>query len=216
MLTENIKIKVKMDVPYKSSKVKSNYMLLKRYFDLFLIFISFPVILIIFVFFAFILFFHFNGKIFFTQKRIGFKGKPFIIYKFKTMTDSDVDGKENIHHCSNRETKFGTFLRIHRIDEIPQIINVIKGDMSLVGPRPEAYYHYEYFSEIIESYKHRKCVPPGLTGLAQISYPYTDTIEGTVGKLTYDFEYISNFSFKSDLIIIIRTFIQIFTGKSPK
>jgi lipopolysaccharide/colanic/teichoic acid biosynthesis glycosyltransferase len=128
------------------------------------------------------------------------------------MKDELSENEDYFHHSTARETKLGAFLRKHRIDEIPQLLNVFKGEMSIIGPRPEAYYHFQYFSERIEFYQLRKCVPQGLTGLAQISYPYTDTLEGTIEKLKYDFYYISNLSFKNDLIILFRTINHILIG----
>jgi lipopolysaccharide/colanic/teichoic acid biosynthesis glycosyltransferase len=213
MLTEKSSIVINKAQMHYYPTPETNYLIIRRYIDLAVIILLLPIELPVFSVFTIILFFHFKGQVFFTQKRAGYQGKPFIMYKFKTMLDCSDINENYLHHNYERETKFGSFLRKHRIDEIPQLLNVIKGEMSLIGPRPEAYYHYEYFSDKIDGYWLRKSVPQGLTGLAQISYPYTDTLEGTIEKLNYDFLYIRDLSLKTDIMIAFRTLVQLLTGK---
>ena len=194
--------------------LKSNYLFIRRYLDLILIIMSIPIVIPLFIFVAIILLFHFRGNIFYTQKRAGYLGEPFTMYKFRTMIDCSSEDENFLVPCNERVTKLCAFLRRHRIDEIPQIYNVFMGDMSLIGPRPEVYFHYEYFSEKIQSYKLRKIIPQGISGWAQVNYPHTFTLDETIEKLNYDLIYIKNLSFKLDLIIAFKTIIQMFTGKN--
>ncbi len=110
-------------------------------------------------------------------------------------------------HPVDNVTKFGNFLRKHRLDEIPQLINVLKGDMSLIGPRPEIFELYLYFSNSIPYYYQRKLVLPGCTGWAQINLPHSLDLDSTKEKLDYDLQYLNNISIKIDLKILFRTFI---------
>jgi lipopolysaccharide/colanic/teichoic acid biosynthesis glycosyltransferase len=111
-----------------------------------------------------------------------------------------------------RVTRIGRFLRKWRIDEIPQLINVLKGDMSLVGPRPERPEFIATLAEAIPFYKERLLVPPGITGWAQVKFPYASSIVGARRKLQYDLYYIKNMSFFLDCLILLRTFKTIIVG----
>lgn len=111
-----------------------------------------------------------------------------------------------------RITKIGKFLRKWRLDEIPQLLNVIKGEMSLVGPRPERHVFIREFEEKIPFYTQRLAVRPGLTGWAQVKYPYASSIEQTEEKLQYDLYYIKNMSFMLDFVVLLKTIKVIFFG----
>ena len=146
-----------------------------------------------------------KGPVFFRQTRAGQNNKPFKILKFRTMTIADKDfapTKEN----DARVTRFGSFLRKSRIDEIPQAINILKGEMSFVGPRPERPEYIEGLKTAIPFYKERMLVKPGLTGWDQISGEYhSPSREDSMKKLQYDLYYIKNRSIYLDLSIILKT-----------
>jgi len=151
-----------------------------------------------------------TGPIFYSQIRTGKKGKNFSIYKFRTMvTDADKGGPNWCKQNDPRVTKFGRFLRKSHLDEVPQFWNVLKGDMSLVGPRPEQPYFVEKFKKIAPYYSRRLIVRPGITGWWQIKYEI-ETMEEIENRIKHDFYYIENMSLKLDLEIIIRTFFLIF------
>jgi sugar transferase (PEP-CTERM system associated) len=148
-----------------------------------------------------------KGPIFYRQERVGAAGKPFDMYKFRTMrVDAEsVGGPQWAALADPRVTRVGAFLRRTRIDELPQILNVLKGEMSFVGPRPERPYFVDHLAEQVPFYLERHRVRPGITGWAQINYPYGASIEDARAKLSYDLYYIKNFSFLFDLLIILST-----------
>lgn len=149
-----------------------------------------------------------KGSIFYTQKRLGKDNKEFNIIKFRTMVEN-AEGKTGPTLASDNDpriTKIGKFLRATRIDEIPQILNVIKGDMSIVGPRPERSFFIEKFKKELKSYEYRNSVKPGITGYAQIMGKYTTSVED---KLRFDLHYIRNYSIMFDILIILRTLLVI-------
>ncbi|MEK7805111.1 MAG: sugar transferase, partial [Planctomycetota bacterium] len=141
-----------------------------------------------------------RGRIFYTQERVGKDGRKFTIMKFRTMVENAESLTGAVYAADNdpRITKIGRFLRKWRLDEIPQLVNVIKGDMSLVGPRPEREVFIKEFEEKIPFYTQRLLVRPGLTGWAQVKFPYASSIEQTEEKLQYDLYYIKNMSFILD------------------
>ena len=133
-----------------------------------------------------------GGPVFYKQKRIGYKNKEFTILKFRSMrVDAEKNGAQLSTSNDQRVTKFGKFIRATRIDEIPQVINVFKGDMSLVGPRPERPEFVKGFLEENDLYKYRYNVKAGVTGLQQVSTTYHTTYDD---KLRYDLYYISNYT----------------------
>ncbi|MTJ83694.1 MAG: TIGR03013 family PEP-CTERM/XrtA system glycosyltransferase [Telmatospirillum sp.] len=147
-----------------------------------------------------------RGPLFYRQERVGMKGKPFMVLKFRSMrTDAEKDGPRWAAKNDNRVTKVGAFIRKVRIDEIPQVINVLKGDMAFVGPRPERPVFVRALAEKIPYYNERHVAKPGITGWAQINYPYGATEHDAKMKLTYDLYYIKNCSLFLDIIIIMQT-----------
>ncbi len=150
---------------------------------------------------------------FFTQKRTGFLGKTYTLIKLRTMVkNAEGNGAKWAQHSDDRITKVGSFLRKWRIDEIPQFWNVIKGDMSIVGPRPE---RPEFQEELINKIPHWNCrhlVKPGLTGWAQIKFRYTSDTESSEEKLAYDLYYIKNASILLDIQIILSTLRSVAKG----
>ncbi len=155
-----------------------------------------------------------GGPVFYAQYRIGRGNKPFLVRKLRTMIE-DAD-KNNVHWTTNKDnriTRVGKLIRKMRIDEVPQLINVLKGDMSLIGPRPEAVSLVEKYVKAIPYYSERHMVSPGITGWAQINHRYGNSIDDARQKLMYDFYYIKNRSLTLDLVILLRTIRIVLTGK---
>lgn len=148
-----------------------------------------------------------SGPVFLRQTRVGDKEKKFTLYKFRTMRADAESGTGAVWAQQNdpRVTRVGEFFRKSRIDELPQFFNVLRGDMSLVGPRPERPEFVEKLKEVIPYYSERHFVRPGVTGWAQVSYPYGASINDALEKLRYDLYYIKNVSLVFDLIIILET-----------
>jgi len=155
-----------------------------------------------------------SGRIFYTQERLGKDGKKFTIIKFRTMIENAESLTGAVYAADNdpRITKIGRFLRKWRLDEIPQLLNIIKGDMSLVGPRPERHVFIKDFEEKIPFYTQRLAVRPGLTGWAQVKYPYASSIEQTEEKLQYDLYYIKNMTFLLDCVVLFKTIKVVLFG----
>ncbi len=156
-----------------------------------------------------------KGDIFFTQERVGRNGNTFKIIKFRSMIQNAEENTGAVFAGDNdvRITGIGRFLRKWRLDEIPQLLNVIKGDMSLVGPRPERRVFIDEYEEIIPFYIERLLAPPGITGWAQVRSPYASSIEHTEEKLQYDLYYIKNMSFLLDIVVLLQTIKVILFGK---
>jgi lipopolysaccharide/colanic/teichoic acid biosynthesis glycosyltransferase len=153
------------------------------------------------------------GPIFFKQTRIGLNGKPFTCYKFRSMHIHDVTAQGVYTQDQDlRIFPFGQFMRKTRIDELPQILNIIKGEMHLIGPRAEWDILSNQYEKQIKNYNKRYLVRPGITGLAQVSYPYGRNIYDAEQKLNYDLEYIRNWSLLSELKVIFKT-VGVVLGK---
>ena len=149
-----------------------------------------------------------RGPVFFKQRRYGLDGKEFSVWKFRSMSVSqDGDNVPQATQCDARVTRIGAFIRKFSIDELPQLINVISGSMSLVGPRPHAVAHNEYYREKVHGYMARHKIRPGITGWAQVNgcRGETEVIEKMQRRLRYDLEYIQNWSIALDLRILIKT-----------
>ena len=146
------------------------------------------------------------GPIFFSQTRVGLRGKPFQVYKFRTMRqDAEKNGAQWAKKNDSRVTGIGRFMRKTRLDEIPQLWNVLKGDMGFVGPRPERPEFVQWLNDEIPFYELRHIIRPGLTGWAQVRYSYGATLEETKQKLEYDLYYVKHMSVGLDLLIIFET-----------
>ena len=157
--------------------------------------------------FVFLLNIFFNrGPLFYTQLRVGKHGKEYKIYKFRSMViDAEKTGVKMATKNDARVTKFGKILRKFRIDELPQIISVIKGDMSFIGPRPERKVFVDKLNDVTPFYNVRHLVKPGITGWAQVKYKYGENLEDSIRKLEYDLYYIKNKSVVLDFRIILKT-----------
>jgi sugar transferase (PEP-CTERM system associated) len=159
-----------------------------------------------------------RGPVFYKQERVGLNGKIFDVIKFRSMRiDAEEDGKPVWATADDdRATYFGKLIRIVRVDEIPQFWNIIKGEMSFVGPRPERPHFVEQLAHEIPYYEHRHLVAPGLTGWAQIKYSYGASIEDARRKLQYDLYYIKNQSLALDLIIVFETIKTVLFGRGGR
>ncbi len=147
-----------------------------------------------------------RGPVFYTQVRVGEFGKPFTIYKFRSMrTDAEKDGAVWARKNDDRTTRIGRFIRRTRIDELPQILNVFLGHMSFVGPRPERPVFVDDLAAQIPYYHARHSVKPGITGWAQVKFPYGASVEDAMNKLQYDLYYVKNHSLFLDLMILMQT-----------
>ncbi len=147
------------------------------------------------------------GPVFYFQKRVGKDGKEFTIYKFRTM-GMDAESKGGVAWAKEndpRVTRFGHIFRKARIDELPQLVNVLKGEMSFIGPRPERPEFVEQICEITPYYRERHAVKPGITGWAQVMYPYGASLGDSVEKLRYDLYYINNLSVFLEFLIVFET-----------
>lgn len=172
-------------------------------------FVGIILLLVIPFVFTFNLIFN-KGPLFYIQKRIGQFGKEFNIYKFRSMVvDAEKSGAKMATKNDARITPFGKTLRMFRIDELPQIISVIKGDMLFIGPRPERKIFVDELNEILPYYDVRHLVKPGITGWAQVKYKYGENLEDSIKKLEYDLYYIKKKSITLDLRIIFKTFTTI-------
>ncbi len=198
---------------------KSIQIRLKRFGDislgLLIITLTFPIIFIS----GIIIWLNDKGPIFYSQTREGLFGKHIKIVKLRTMKiNAEEKGPQWSFRNDKRVTYIGKFLRRTRIDELPQIFSVIKGEMSLIGPRPERPEFNKDFNELIPNYYLRTYVKPGLSGWAQVNYPYGASLEDAKNKLSYDFYYIRNFSFWIDFLILFKTTRIVFsgTGSIPK
>lgn len=158
-----------------------------------------------------------KGPVFFKQRRYGLDGKEIIVWKFRSMTVAE-NGNDvrQASRCDSRITKVGAIIRKYSIDELPQLINVLNGSMSLVGPRPHAVAHNEYYRDRVHGYMARHKIRPGITGWAQINgcRGETEVIEKMQRRLRYDLEYIQNWSIALDIRILLKTLYTIFTDKN--
>jgi exopolysaccharide biosynthesis polyprenyl glycosylphosphotransferase len=151
------------------------------------------------------------GPIFYSQERVGCQGKPFRILKFRSMrTDAErIQQPQWASAEDARVTRIGRFMRATHLDELPQALNILRGDMSLIGPRPERPTFVEELEKTLPFYSFRLSIKPGLTGWAQVKYPYASSTEDTLHKLQYDLFYIKHQSFTLDMFIILKTFVEV-------
>lgn len=193
---------------------KPGYDAIKRLFDLIaacvlLILMFIPMLII-----ALIIRLDSRGRVIYSQTRLGKNEKPFTIYKFRTMhVDAEKDGARWASKNDCRNTKVGNVLRHSHLDELPQLVNIIAGQMSFVGPRPERPEFYDAFDSYIEGFRQRTLVKPGMTGLAQVNGGYELLPEE---KIVYDLKYIKNRSVAMDLKCILYTFVVVLKRKGAR
>jgi len=196
------------------------YILCKRIIDTLIagliLLIAFPIMIAV----AVIIRMDSPGPAIFRQTRIGFRGRPFVVQKFRTMhvASSDPDSRSAAMTQTDdvRITRIGRFLRKTRIDELPQLINILRGEMSLIGPRPEAAVLSAWYEKEIPFYRYRHIVMPGVTGWAQINQGHVTNVEDVTTKLHYDFYYIRHLSPWIDMLIVLRTIMTMISGYGAK
>lgn len=155
-----------------------------------------------------------KGPALFKQERVGKNGRRFNIYKFRSMvTDAEKNGAQWATQNDSRVTRVGAFIRATRIDELPQLFNILKGEMSFVGPRPERQEFNEKIEAVVPFYNVRHLVRPGITGWAQVLFPYGASIEDSKQKLQYEIYYIKNYSIMMDVEVVLKTISVVLLGK---
>ena len=193
---------------------KRMYLIIKRCFDFLLSLIGLIVLALPMALIALIIVLDSPGSPIFRQERLGKNGKPFMICKFRSMRmNAETDGPKWAEKEDTRCTRFGAFLRRTRMDELPQLWNILKGEMSFVGPRPERQYFYEVFEKYVIGFSNRLVVVPGLTGYAQVNGGYDLKPEE---KIIYDMEYIKERSLWFDTKCLIKTFCIVINGKGAR
>ncbi len=199
------------------------YMTTKRLIDLIGSLLLLPFCLIAFAFIALLIKVDSPGSVFFVQERVGFRGEAFKMVKFRTMRERASIEDENARRVDamtkaddDRITGIGTFLRKTRLDELPQILNVLKGEMSWIGPRPEAKSLSDWYERELPFYSYRHIVRPGITGWAQVNQGHVTGVDDVNAKLRFDFYYVKNISLWLDFLIVLKTFRVIFTGSGAK
>ena len=196
----------------------AGYSFIKRLFEISLIVVSLPIVVPIIIAIVISIKIDSPGPILFVQTRVGLGGKKFSMLKFRSMFVSGNLYTNNRFAKKNdsRITRVGRFLRRLRLDELPQFWNIIRGEMSLIGPRPEQVQFAEHFSQMIPFYNFRHSVPPGITGWAQVMHGYADSDIETRAKLGLDFFYIKHLSLWLDILIMIKTAKTIISGSGAR
>ena len=190
------------------------YLLFKSFYDFVFALVGIVITSPILILFCLLIKLESKGPAFYTQERVGKNGKLFNVIKLRSMNvDAEAKGAQWASKNDPRITKIGNFIRKTRIDEIPQLINVLKGDMSIIGPRPERPVFTEQFEKEIPGFIHRLAIKPGLTGWAQVNGGYDITPKE---KLNYDLVYINNLSLRIDLKILLKTVGVVFTGDGAR
>jgi exopolysaccharide biosynthesis polyprenyl glycosylphosphotransferase len=201
-------------LPMKNaSEIFDPYPVLKRLIDIVFALIGLTFFLVLLPFIVLAIRLDSSGSIFYTQERLGRNGRAFRLYKIRSMI-VDAEAKTGAvfsRRGDPRVTRVGRFLRKTRLDEVPQLINVLRGDMSLIGPRPERPEHVQRLTQKIPFYRTRLIVRPGLTGWAQVRYDYGSTDEAALVKLQYDLYYIRHHSLLLDANILLKTVGKVLT-----
>ena len=194
-----------------------NYAAYKRIMDIIVCILAVPVVCPIVLLFALAIFATMGRPILFTQPRVGMGGRVFTIYKLRSMKLAPAASREVATAVADdRITNLGRFMRRFRIDELPQIFNIFRGDMSVIGPRPEQPSLTATYRKRVPEFAYRTLVRPGLSGWAQVNSGYADDLDGTISKLSYDLYYLKNFSAAMDLHVAYRTVITILFGTGAR
>ncbi|NQV06510.1 sugar transferase [bacterium] len=192
---------------------RAPYVRTKRLSDTAMVVLTSPIVLLLGLVISAAIKIDTRGPVIFKQRRIGLEGEPFTLYKFRTMhTRHEMATARFAGRKDQRVTRAGRFLRKMRVDELPQLWNVLRGDLSLVGPRPEQAPFVETFSETIPFYTHRHLVRPGITGWAQVNFGYADSEADTIEKLSFDLYYVKHLSPWLDLEILGRSVWTVLSG----
>jgi len=186
---------------------------IKRFMDLFVSLLALVILSPVYLIIALLVNFSSPGGILFKQTRIGLHGKPFSIYKFRTMKqDAEATGPQLSSDADPRITPLGRFLRKVRLDELPQFFNVLRGDMALVGPRPERQFYIDQIKKEAPHYTHLQKVRPGITSWGMVKYGYAENVPQMVQRLKYDIIYIENMSLSVDFKILFYTILTVLKG----
>lgn len=188
------------------------YMRIKRMIDTCAALVLLPLLSPVLLLTAFLIKIDSPGQVIYKQKRIGYRGQPFEVYKFRSMRHEAEGEAFTAAEGDPRITRIGRIIRKYRIDELPQLLNVLKGDMSFIGPRPESEDLAAWYTQDVPFFAYRHIVRPGISGWAQVNQGYATQIEGMKEKLQYDFYYIKHFSLWLDVLIVFKTLRTIATG----
>ena len=213
-MMENVQVPAQVEVLEYKDAMSGFERFVKRSVDFIAAFCGIAVLLPVLLF-IYVVIWLAGGDAIYKQERIGYKGKTFTIYKFRTMKkDAEKKGIPRTEEERREQmTKIGQFLRDHHLDELPQLFNVLNGDMSLVGPRPERQVFIDKIMAVNPNYVHVYKMRPGLTSQATLYNGYTDTMEKMLTRLDMDLEYLTTRSLWGDLMIIFKTVFSIISGK---
>jgi lipopolysaccharide/colanic/teichoic acid biosynthesis glycosyltransferase len=194
--------------------IKNLHYILKTIFDYLVTLLCLIILIPVIVILAISIKLTEKGPVIYSQKRIGRNGTPFVIYKFRTLHWGNeeeillISGKED-----KRITSLGRFMRKHKFDEIPNFLNVLKGEMSLIGPRPEQQFYIDQIIQREPRYKQLQLIKPGITSWGQVKYGYASNVDEMIKRMEYDLFYLNNRSFFFDLKIAFYTIVIIFKGQ---
>lgn len=212
IVTGRVKINHLSENVFGSLLPSQSYEFIKRIIDLITAILIIPICIPFFILVSFFIKLESKGPALFIQPRMGFRGKVFRMLKFRSMYIDKHGSGFTDEKGDPRITKIGRFIRKYRIDEFPQIFNILMGQMSFIGPRPESYELSQWYEEDVPFFSYRHVVRPGLSGWAQVEQGYAAEVDGMKLKLEYDFYYIKYFSFWLDLLITFKTIKTILTG----
>ncbi|MDB5032917.1 MAG: glycosyl transferase [Chlorobi bacterium] len=199
-----------------SIELPLGYLFVRRMIELVVVIATLPVTAPLCLLIALIVRIDSPGPVLFWQQRPGRNGELFWMVKFRSMKVSPYEIRQLTAERDHRVTRFGKFIRLSHLDELPQLWNVMRGEMSLIGPRPEPAIFSEVFEENIPLYQYRRVIAPGITGWSQVNQGYTADIESTRLKLEYDLYYILNLSPWLDLQIFFKTIYSMVTGQNAR
>ncbi len=188
----------------------------KRTFDILTVLVAAPAALLTIGVAAVVIFISSGRPVFFIQPRVGFRGKTFSMYKLRTMSNREPTCNAPTIVRDQRVTPVGAALRLYRIDELPQLLNILRGDMSLIGPRPEQPSLVSFYRDRLAWFDTRHEVRPGITGLAQVECGYASNLEETRVKLSYDLQYVINWSFALEARIFLKTVSTVIGAKGAR
>ena len=211
-LTGRVQLRHLHENRYGSLHPDVGYELLKRTLDLLTVCATLPLTLPLMAITALSIRLESGGPVFFTQQRMGFQCQPFTVYKFRSMYTDQQGSGYTVDGEDPRITRVGKVIRKYRVDELPQLFNVLRGEMSLIGPRPESMALACWYQKDVPFFHYRHVVRPGISGWAQVEQGYAAEVDGMNKKLEYDFYYIKNISLWLDLLIVLRTIRTVLTG----
>lgn len=196
-------------------RLSGKHLFIKRFLDIVLSLFTLIITLPLSLFFTLLIVLHDRGAFLYRQERIGLRGRRFRLFKFRTMHhNAESDGPMLSSDDDPRVTPIGRFMRRHKFDEIPNFINVLRGEMTIVGPRPEREYYLEKMREINRDTDLLKEVKPGITCYGQTEYGYASTLEQMMERLPYELEYVKRPSLKADMKIMFRTLRVLLSGRT--